>query len=94
MLMIDCPYCGLRDESEFHYDGEAHIVRPKDPDALSDAEWGDYLFFRKNPRGEHREMWLHSAGCRRYFNAVRDTVTYKFKCTYKIGEQPNQESSS
>ena len=94
MLMIECPYCGLRDESEFHYDGEAHIVRPKDPDALSDAEWGDYLFFRKNPRGEHREMWLHSAGCRRYFNAVRDTVTYKFKCTYKIGEQPHEETSS
>ena len=88
MLIINCPYCGPRDESEFHYDGEAHIARPTDPDALSDQEWGDYLFFRKNPRGMHREMWFHAAGCRRFFNAERDTVTYKFKSTYKIGEQP------
>ena len=47
MLNINCPWCGLRDQTEFSYGGEAHIVRPKDPDALSDDEWGHYLFFRK-----------------------------------------------
>ncbi len=94
MLLINCPYCGYRDESEFHYEGEAHIVRPSDPDALSDAEWGDYLFFRTNPKGWHKELWLHSAGCRQYFNAERNTVTYKFKSTYKIGESaPSGEAS-
>jgi len=65
MLKIDCPWCGLRDESEFSYGGEAHITRPKDPDALSDQEWGDYLFFRKNSKGLHQEQWVHTYGCRR-----------------------------
>ena len=91
MLQIQCPYCGLRDETEFSYGGEAHIVRPLDPDALSDQEWTDYVFNRKNPKGLHQERWLHAAGCRRWFNAVRDTVTYEFKAFYKTGEQPPED---
>ncbi len=88
MLLIECPWCGLRDESEFSYAGEAHIARPLETNKLSDEEWADYLFMRKNPKGAHREQWLHAAGCRRYFNAERDTVTYKIRATYRIGEQP------
>ena len=87
MLLIECPYCGVRDESEFSYAGEAHIARPLETEKLSDEEWADYLFMRKNPRGMHREQWLHAAGCRRYFNAVRDTVSYRISATYRIGEQ-------
>ena len=88
MLYIKCPWCGWRDETEFSYGHEAHIERPKDPDALTDAEWADYLFMRTNPRGTHHERWVHTAGCRRWFNAVRDTETYEFKAFYHIGEQP------
>ncbi len=89
MLRIYCPYCAeYREETEFHYAGQAHIARPDDPDNRTDQEWGDYLYFRKNPRGPHMEMWVHTAGCRKYFNAVRDTVTYQIKETYRIGEQP------
>ena len=91
MLLIECPYCGVRDESEFSYAGEAHIARPLETEKLSDEEWADYLFMRKNPKGLHREQWLHAAGCRRYFNAVRDTLTYRIAATYKIGEQPPGE---
>ena len=87
MLQIECPWCGARDESEFTCGGEAHIVRPKDPDALSDAEWADYLFMRTNPRGAHREQWNHAHGCRRWFNVVRDTVSYQISAVYKVGEQ-------
>ena len=32
---------------------------------------------RKNPRGLHREQWDHAAGCRRWFNVERDTVTLR-----------------
>ena len=85
MLRIECPYCGHRDESEFSYGGEANIVRPKDPDALSDERWADYLFMRKNPKGLHREQWVHAQGCRRWFNARRDTVTYVISATWPIG---------
>ncbi len=88
MLYIQCPWCGWRDESEFGYGGEAHIARPADPQALTDAEWADYLYMRTNPRGPFHERWVHSAGCRRWFNAVRDTVTHEFKAFYKMGEDP------
>lgn len=88
MLYIQCPWCGWRDESEFGYGGEAHIARPAEPQSLSDAEWADYLYMRTNPRGPFHERWVHSAGCRRWFNAVRDTVTHEFKAFYKMGEDP------
>ncbi|MBH1929514.1 sarcosine oxidase subunit delta [Serratia rubidaea] len=89
MLHIWCPWCGEhREEEEFHPKGQAHIVRPADPDACSDEEWGEYLFFRDNPRGVHRELWVHAAGCRKYFNVARNTVSYEILETYRIGEQP------
>ena len=74
MLLIKCPWCGERAETEFSYGGEAGISRPLEPQALSDEDWADYLFMRSNPKGLHREQWLHAAGCRRYFNAERDTA--------------------
>ncbi len=88
MLQITCPWCGPRAESEFGCGGEAHIARPADTDALDDKQWGDYLFMRKNSKGQHFEQWHHSQGCRRWFNAERDTVTYRFAQFYKPGEQP------
>ncbi|MDC0074376.1 sarcosine oxidase subunit delta [Alphaproteobacteria bacterium] len=84
MLFIRCPYCGDRDETEFHYGGEANIFRPKDPAALSDNEWGDYLFMRKNTKGKFTEIWSHSSGCRRWFKIDRDTITNNIIRTYKI----------
>ena len=46
------------------------------------------MFFRDNPRGLHHELWIHAAGCRQYFNATRDTVTYEILETYPIGAKP------
>jgi len=86
MLSIYCPYCEeCREESEYHYAGQAHIARPDEPDNTTDETWGEYLFFRKNPKGLHREMWVHSAGCRQYFNVVRNTLTYEILECYKMG---------
>jgi len=34
------------------------------------------------------EMWVHAAGCRKFFNVVRDTVTYEVEQTYLIGHVP------
>jgi heterotetrameric sarcosine oxidase delta subunit len=78
----------MRDEEEFSYGGEAHIARPKDPDALSDEEWADYLFMRKNTKGEYLERWNHAHGCRRWFNMQRNTATHEFGPVYKMGEKP------
>ncbi len=92
MLLIPCPWCGPRDETEFTCGGEAHSKRPADPDALSDAEWADYLFMRTNPRGWYREQWVHSHGCRRWFNVERHTVTYAIRSADRMdGPAPGEE---
>lgn len=88
MLMIPCPYCGERDEHEFGYGGEAHIARP-DIDAaekMTDAEWADFVFHRTNTKGVFLERWVHSGGCRKWFNAARNTATNELLCVYKMGE--------
>ena len=91
MLLIPCPYCGPRPEIEFRCGGEAHIVRPKEPAKVDDAAWGDYLFRRTNPKGVHAERWVHTHGCRRWFNALRDTLSDRILATYAVGERrPDQ----
>ncbi|ANP52482.1 sarcosine oxidase subunit alpha [Streptomyces griseochromogenes] len=87
MLLIPCPWCGPRDEVEFHYGGQAHVPYPEDPAALTDEEWARYLFFRDNPKGPFAERWSHAAGCRRWFNAVRDTARNEILAVYRAGEE-------
>ncbi len=85
---MKCPWCGERDEHEFSYGGEAHIVRPKNPEKLSDEQWADYLFMRNNPKGAFLERWAHTHGCRRWFNVQRDTFTHEITAVYKMDEKP------
>ena len=93
MFIINCPYCGERDQSEFKAGGEAHIERPKQPTELSDDEWAEYLFMRKNIKGVQFERWNHSHGCRKWFNMVRDTSNDEIKLIYKMGEKPQQNKT-
>jgi len=86
VFLIGCPWCGPRQQIEFHCHGEAHVTRPNDPDAISDAEWADYLFSRVNTLGIHYERWVHSHGCRRWFNVARDTATDRILAVYRMGE--------
>ncbi|WP_026116820.1 sarcosine oxidase subunit delta [Nocardiopsis valliformis] len=86
MQLIPCPWCGPREEVEFHYGGQAHVDYPQNPSALTDEEWARFVFFRDNPSGPFAERWSHSAGCRRWFNAVRDTRTYELQFVYRVGE--------
>ena len=88
MLSIPCPWCGARDETEFSYGGEAHIVRPVKPAAMSDDQWADHLFMRTNPKGKHLERWVHSQGCRRWFNVERHTVSHEITAVYYMGKPP------
>jgi heterotetrameric sarcosine oxidase delta subunit len=84
MLRIECPWCGVRDETEFTYGGESHIARP--PPDCDDATWARYLFIRKNLKGPHAERWCHSFGCNQWFNAIRDTLTHDFLAVYRMGQ--------
>ena len=78
MLLVPCPWCGPRPEVEFRYGGRAGVAYPEDPDAVDDATWAEYVFLRDNPKGPFRERWVHSVGCRRWFEASRDTLTHEF----------------
>lgn len=88
MLLIACPYCGERPETEFRQMGEAHIIRPADPEAVTDEMWTEFLYFRTNPKGSHAERWRHVHGCGRFFNARRDTVSDRFSAIYRVDEKP------
>lgn len=89
MLLIHCPYCAMaRPEAEFRHAGAAHIARPPDPAAVSDADWAAYLYLRDNPRGVVAERWRHVHGCGRFLNARRDTVSDRILATYRVGEAP------
>ena len=90
MLLITCPWCGPRDEIEFRWGGESHIRRPTLQPSPQDEEWADYLFYRKNPKGLHRERWVHEAGCGQWFNIARDTVSHEIVEVYRMGEAHGQ----
>ena len=77
MIRIPCPHCGLRDEIEFTYRGDASVARP-DGDAPVEA-FHDYVYARGNPRGWHLEWWYHSGGCRQFLKVVRHTMTHEVR---------------
>ncbi len=86
MLLITCPWCGQRDQSEFTYGGQAHIARPPDNASMTDAQWAEFVFMRDNTKGVFAERWMHGSGCRHWFNAIRNTATDEFLAVYKPGE--------
>jgi sarcosine oxidase subunit delta len=75
MLRIDCPFCGLRDETEFSYGGDASRARPALEES-SETVWNTYVFLRSNPKGLHEEYWFHQHGCRSWLRVTRDMITH------------------
>ena len=76
MLRIPCPCCGVRDETEFAYGGDANVARPQDNDKDQSA-WLRYVFERPNICGMHREYWHHTHGCRQWLKMERNTQTHE-----------------
>ena len=70
-FIIHCPTCGSRAVTEFRFGGE-RLERPDQ--GASELEWSNYLYSRRNERGEQSEWWYHRLGCRRWVIALRDTV--------------------
>jgi sarcosine oxidase subunit delta len=86
MILIPCPHCGRRNSNEFAYIGETGrrpVVGPGD----APAEWRRYLYAKNNPAGPTTEQWLHTAGCGRYFVAIRDTVSNEVRWTGLPGDE-------
>jgi heterotetrameric sarcosine oxidase delta subunit len=78
-MRIPCPFCGLRDASEFTYLGDASPKRPDTAMASAgiDAALYDYVYLRDNPAGPLREYWYHGAGCHSWLVVERDTRTHR-----------------
>jgi sarcosine oxidase subunit delta len=75
MQLFRCPFCGLRDETEFYYGGEAGNTRPEPaPDATA-ADWARYLYLRANRKGPTREVWMHLT-CGEIFVMERDSLSH------------------
>lgn len=86
MHRIACPHCGLRDEAEFRYRGDATVARPA-ADAGIEA-FAAYVYDRGNPSGRHVEWWHHVHGCRAVLKAVRDTSTHAIAWVGLPGDDP------
>ena len=74
MQLFPCPFCGLRNETEFHFAGELGKTRPETVGEVSDMQWASYLYTQRNEKGVVREVWMHLT-CSELFVLERDSVT-------------------
>lgn len=75
MLLIPCPHCGDRDESEFNYGG-----RTLDFPALTATtrEWHQAVHLSPDNAEWADECWYHYAGCERWIRLRRNLSTHEF----------------
>ena len=78
-FLLACPLCGPRDVYEFRFGGE---IQKRPAPGTSQAGWAEYLYARTNIDGVERAWWFHRGGCRRWFQAERDTRTNEVLRTF------------
>lgn len=76
MQLFSCPFCGPRDETEFHFAAEAGKTRPEPAGEVSPEAWSGYLYAKSNPKGPSREIWQHVT-CGEFFLMERDTLSHE-----------------
>lgn len=93
-MLINCPFCGLRDLAEFSVNGEA-VARPTAHNDLDDSQlqltFADALYLRDNPAGLHREYWFHATGCQSWLLVERDTRTHDIAKAEFAKEQTQEQ---
>ena len=76
-MIINHPYLGSRDASEFTILGDASLInRPDWQAGDADDAFYNYQYLRDNPAGLHRELWFHEQGDRSWLVVTRDTITH------------------
>ncbi|WP_272006522.1 sarcosine oxidase subunit delta [Roseovarius sp. ZX-A-9] len=76
MQIFPCPFCGPRNETEFHFAGELGKVRPATDEKIAAQDWATYLYAQRNDKGLVREVWIHLT-CSELFVMERDSETMK-----------------
>ncbi|WP_395618830.1 sarcosine oxidase subunit delta [Sphingorhabdus sp.] len=84
MMLIACPHCGPRAQSEFIYERTVDSVVPLN--APVDEAMAK-LFTRNNPRGVDDEIWRHTYGCRAWMVLTRHRVTNEISECRAIGPE-------
>ncbi len=74
MLLIPCPNCGPRDESEFDYGGRAIAFPPLD---ASPNDWHQALHLSCDNDRRVDEHWYHAGGCECWIRVSRDLFTHE-----------------
>lgn len=73
MQQFQCPFCGLRDEREFHYEGECGKTRPN-RQLTYPTKTGRDTFMLRKMQGRGRRA-LDASALREVFELRRDSVT-------------------
>ncbi|MFT5505691.1 MAG: heterotetrameric sarcosine oxidase delta subunit [Gammaproteobacteria bacterium] len=84
MLLVPCPYCGERDQSEFSYGGPEVEFPSLDADA---AEWHQAVHNRNHSSESIKEFWYHESGCESWFVVERCVKTHEF-LDLNVGDNP------
>lgn len=84
MMLIDCPHCGPRAQTEFTYERTVDsVVLPSDPPETAMTR----LYERTNPRGVDDEIWRHTFGCRAWLVMTRHRVTNVIEVVRAVGPE-------
>lgn len=83
-MLIPCPHCGPRAQSEFVYERTVDSIVTLDapPDVAMQI-----LFSRTNPRGVDAEVWRHTYGCRAWMVVTRHRVTHVIEAVRAVGPE-------
>jgi len=84
MMLIHCPHCGPRAQTEFTYERTIDSVVQPDADP---AQAMGRLFTRTNPRGIDEELWRHTFGCRAWLVMTRHRVTHQIEAIRAVGPE-------
>ena len=84
MMLIACPHCGPRAQSEFIYERTVDSVVPLNAPV---HEAMAKLFTPNNPRGVDDEIWRHTYGCRAWMVLTRHRVTNEISECRAIGPE-------
>jgi heterotetrameric sarcosine oxidase delta subunit len=74
VLLIPCPNCGERDESEFDYGGRA-IALPALDASISD--WHQALHLSSDTEDCIDENWYHAGGCECWIRVNRNLLSHE-----------------